>query len=158
MNEVWKSVPEYEGLYWVSNKGRVKSKRKILKAPFIESIGYKLVCLSKNGKTKTFTVHKLVAVVFMSYIPTDRSIVIDHIDNNPQNNSVENLQIITQRKNASKDRHRHNYTSKHIGVSFCKQTSKWRAVITTKGKKTCLGRYYKEEDAAKAYKEFLAEM
>ena len=57
MKEVWKDIPNYEGLYQVSNLGRVKSKRKILKPINGE---YLKVGLSKNGVQTTKYIHRLV--------------------------------------------------------------------------------------------------
>lgn len=69
--EVWVSIKGYEGLYEVSTFGRVKSlnyrhtkKEKILRYN-INSRGYKYVILCKNGKTKNFSIHRLVAIAFI---------------------------------------------------------------------------------------------
>lgn len=68
MNEIFKDVPGYEGLYQVSNLGRVKSlhyqKEKILK-PSEQKWGYLNVHLCKNGKRRTFKIHRLVAESFL---------------------------------------------------------------------------------------------
>ena len=69
--EIWKPIKDYEGLYEVSNLGRVKSlnyrgtgKEKILKNSECNN-GYLLIGLVKNGKLKTFYVHRLVAEAFI---------------------------------------------------------------------------------------------
>ena len=69
--EIWKDIIGYEGRYQVSNLGRVKSlnynntnKEKILK-PKKENNGYLRVNLSKNGKAKMYSVHRLVAIVYI---------------------------------------------------------------------------------------------
>ena len=64
MKEIFKEIIGYEGLYWISNLGNVKNKRKILK-PAINKDGYYCVNLSKKGKLKTYTVHRLVAIHFI---------------------------------------------------------------------------------------------
>lgn len=74
-NEVWKDIPDYEGIYQVSNKGRIKSlarivgnckrKDKII-IPKDNGTGYYKVNLYKNGKSKNYYVHKLVASVFIN--------------------------------------------------------------------------------------------
>lgn len=117
-NEVWKDIPAYEGLYQVSNFGKVKTLTKEIKSPrntrriIMEKIlkpnlrkdNYYIVCLNKEGKSKSFYIHKLVAVCFLNHVPNKHDEVVDHIDNNTKNNDLKNLQIITQRINMTKDR------------------------------------------------------
>lgn len=100
MNEEWRDIKGYEGLYQVSNLGRVKSlrdknnkKRELILKPKIMRNGYLKVDLCKNGKQKTFTVHRLVATVFISNpknFPT-----VNHKDENKLNNNVSNLEWCT---------------------------------------------------------------
>lgn len=94
MNEEWKDIPNYEGLYQVSNLGRVRSKRRILK-PYVTKRGYCRVGLTRNSKTKHYMVHKLVMHSFIGekYMP------IDHIDCDKTNNKLENLEYVTTREN-----------------------------------------------------------
>ena len=98
-NEIWKDIEGYEGLYQVSNKGRVKSfhgKGRIMK-PGTHPLGYKVVPLTKDGETNTKQVHRLVAQAF---IPNPENLpVINHKDENPSNNNVENLEWCTQKYN-----------------------------------------------------------
>ena len=91
--EVWKDIAGYEGLYKVSNLGRVKSfkqgKERIMK-PVYDTCGYLRVGLSKNGKQKFCSIHRLVAQAF---IPNpDKLTQINHKDENPSNNNVTNLE------------------------------------------------------------------
>ena len=132
MQEIWKEVKGYDGIYEVSNLGNVKSVDRIVlnkgKYPFlkngkiikkrISTTGYYIITLCKNGVVKTFEVHKLVAMAFLNHKPNGHKLVIDHIDNNPLNNNLTNLQIISNRKNTSKDK-----TSKYNGVYFRKKTN-----------------------------------
>jgi hypothetical protein len=105
--EVWKDVPNYVGLYKVSNIGRVKSAIngfiRVLK-PGVDGRGYYTVALTKSGKAKTFKVHQLVAMAFLNHVPCGYILVVDHIDNNKLNNNLENLQLITQSENCTKDK------------------------------------------------------
>lgn len=90
--EVWKDISGYEGLYQVSDKGRVKSlhygKERILKQ--INLKWYNRACLSKDGKMNLFLVHRLVAEAFL---PNPNNFnLINHKDENPSNNNIENLE------------------------------------------------------------------
>ena len=91
--EIWKDIVGYEGHYQVSNKGRVKSfkqgKERILK-PSNNGWGYLSVQLFKNGEMKMCKVHRLVAKAFLSN-PNNLP-QINHKDENPSNNRVENLE------------------------------------------------------------------
>lgn len=107
MKEIWKDIKSYEGLYQVSNLGRVRSldkldswgrkvKGKILK-PKKEKKGYLRVTLHKNGIPEYFKVHRLVAVNFINN--THNFPEVNHIDENKENNRVDNLEWCTTRYN-----------------------------------------------------------
>lgn len=167
--EIWKDVPDYEDYYQISNCGRVKSKDRIVKTVFGK--GYRTVkgiikknlfdgvyystSLSKNGKTKSIRIHLLMAITFLNHKPS-RKLVVDHINNNQKDNRIENLQIITNRENSSKDKHRYNKTSKYIGV--CKVRDKWISGIRFNGVKENLGTFDTEIEAHKAYQRRLKEI
>ena len=145
--EVFKKIPGYDNVYEISNFGNVKSlgnnkkrKEKILKSS-VNSKGYKTVRL--KGKTKD--VHQLVAIAFLNHIPCGDLKVVDHKDNNPLNNHLNNLEIITHRKNISKNA-KSNNSSKTIGV--IKVNHKWLSNI-------CIGSFDSEEKASDAYNKVL---
>lgn len=97
MEEVWKNISGYEGLYWVSNLGRIKSKRKLLKQSNRNKFGYKVVSLSKNNVVSSVSVHRLVASYF---VPNqENKPQVGHLDNNPANNRADNLEWNTQGEN-----------------------------------------------------------
>lgn len=101
--EIWKSITTYEGLYEVSNLGRVKSlkfgKERILK-PQANTNGYLIVALCKNGKAVLKLVSVLVAEAF---IPNPKNkLVVDHINKVLDDNRVENLQWLTYSENNKK--------------------------------------------------------
>lgn len=171
--EIWKDIKGYED-YEVSNLGRVKSlariittvkgsrthKEKILKPA---STGNKnlnnkhlAVCLTKNGKAKTKKVHQLVAIAFLNHKPNGHKLVVDHIDNNPLNNKLGNLQIITNRENTSKDKK--NGTSEYIGVSWNKSSNKWQSSISINSKPKHLGYFKDETKAAESYQNALKKL
>lgn len=106
MNELWKDVVGYEGIYEVSSKGRVRThknkvtwsnryqkwrhwKQRYLKDKTPNGRDVR-VTLWKNGKRKDFLVHILVAFAFIPMIEGKNC--INHIDGNPKNNNVENLE------------------------------------------------------------------
>ena len=102
MEEIWKDIEGYEGLYQVSNLGRVKylpkynTKKEGIMAYTIRS-GYRNLILRKNGKRKSKQIHRLVAQAFISN-PENKPFV-NHKDFNRQNNIVENLEWVTQKEN-----------------------------------------------------------
>jgi hypothetical protein len=163
--EIFKDIPEYEGLYQVSNLGRVKSlskkiwngkgyfisKERILKPGL--SRKYLSVMLSKKAKFKTFKVHQLVAKSFLNHFSDGTNkLVVDHINNIKTDNRLENLQIITQRENSSKDT---KGTSKYTGVSWCKVKKKWVSRLKLNGKYLHLGYFHCEIEASNAYQKTL---
>lgn len=111
--EIWKDFKGYEGLYQVSNLGRVKSlertfldkighkqhiKERILK-PKTDRNGYLRVGLSNgNGKPKTLSVHRLVCQAFHKNPENKPS--VNHIDENKVNNTASNLEWCTVKENS----------------------------------------------------------
>ena len=103
-NEEWRPVKGYEGRFEVSNYGRVKSFltmgncRKVgaeyahLLKPKKTNRGYLRVCLRIDGKTKDFSVHRLVVDAFIG-IPD--GMVVNHIDGCKTNNNLTNLEVVT---------------------------------------------------------------
>ena len=153
--EVWKDIPNFEGRYQVSNLGNVRSLNfkglgycKNL-SNSLDAKGYHIQRLSKNKKSKTYSMHKLIAITFLNHKPNGYKLVVDHIDGNSSNNKLYNLQLTTQRHNTSKDRK--GGTSKYVGVSWLKQRNKWDARIQINGKIKFIGYFTDEKEAAQAY-------
>ena len=63
--EIWKEIKGYEGLYYVSNLGNVKNNKGIVLKICQDTGGYSILGLRKNNKTKTKTIHRLVAYAFI---------------------------------------------------------------------------------------------
>ena len=108
-DETWADIAGYEGLYQVSNFGRVKSVERIVgtrNKPVHETIlatsekkggKYLRVHLAKNGRAKWHSVHRLVATAFVE--KPDGCDIVNHIDNNPANNVSWNLEWTTLKGN-----------------------------------------------------------
>lgn len=108
MEEIWKDITGYEGIYQVSNLGRIKrignysnqyttwKSEKILK-PKTHTNGYKTIILSKNNQKETFYIHRLVAKTF---IPNPNNLPeINHKDGDKTKNYADNLEWCTRREN-----------------------------------------------------------
>lgn len=100
---MWKNILGYEGKYEVSSSGQVRSMRynntskiKILSQKTNRG-GYQQVTLCSNGKTRTFSVHRLVAQAFLPNYSDDTQ--VNHIDCDKKNNAVSNLEMCTQQEN-----------------------------------------------------------
>jgi len=164
--EIWKSVPNYEDYYQVSDHGSVRSidrvasdgrliKGRVLKVG-ISSNGYKNVGLCINGKKKTFNIHQLVAMVFLGHKSCGYKVCVDHRNNIKTDNRLENLQLISIRENTSKDKK--GCSSKYTGVCWDKQSNKWKSSIRINGKSKHLGLFDAEEAAAAAYQKELIKL
>lgn len=121
--EIWKDIEGYEGLYQVSNQGRVKSlNRKVANAMFSvkEHIvkeadngrGYKFVSLWENNKEKKYYIHRLVALTF---IPNPNGYkYINHKDEDKSNNHVYNLEWCTAKYNCNYGNHKKKLIESYI--------------------------------------------
>ena len=111
MIEIWKDIENYEGLYQISNWGRVKSlpkswlkydggilhQKELILKPRPTTVGYLRVCLRKDNHSKDFYIHRLVGLAFLPN-PHNYS-EINHIDENKTNNNVDNLEWCSRCQN-----------------------------------------------------------
>lgn len=98
MEEIWKDIKGYEGLYQVSNLGKVKGlKRGKILSERLNSKGYPCAFLFKDGVGKDFKIHQIVVNTFIGEIP--KGYEIDHINAIRNDNRVENLRIVTHKEN-----------------------------------------------------------
>lgn len=96
--EVWKDIQGYEGLYQVSNLGKVRSliSNKILRT-CTHKRGYLMVALCKNKKKKNYYVHRLVANAYI--LKESNKNEVNHIDGNKTNNNSSNLEWCSDAEN-----------------------------------------------------------
>lgn len=157
-NEEWRDIVGYEGLYQVSNLGRVcglpittkfgdrykKHPYRIL-TPTISKRGYYTVGLNKNGKTKTMTLHRLIAKAFIPN-PENKG-YIDHIDTNRLNNDIRNLRWVTSKENAN------NPLTLEKNRQKCKQLWQEGKFDNRKNRYSCIkvGQYTKNGDLIKVW-------
>jgi hypothetical protein len=98
--EVWKDINGFEGLYEVSNYGRVRTiKTQLIRSPFFHKKKYLKVTLRRKDHKKHYRIHRLVAQAF---IPNpDNKAEVNHKDFNKINNHVNNLEWTTQEENTN---------------------------------------------------------
>lgn len=153
LKEEIRVVPEYPD-YSVSNTGKVFSnKNGVCTELKLGKSKYLNVSLYHNGKSKTITVHVLMAIVFLGHKPNGTTeIVVDHIDKNKLNNHLSNLRLISNRENISRTI---RGSSKYTGVSFDTHKQKWKASIRINNKTKHIGNFDNEKDASIAYQKVL---
>jgi len=126
-SEIWRDVTGYEGLYEVSSLGRVRNNKNPAKHGFFmkaavstEENGYRNVHikLSKDGEHKIFRLSRLVWETFHGKIPA--KLHVDHIDNDPTNNKLDNLQLLSVTENNRKRWKDNPKLKSHGGVARVK--------------------------------------
>ena len=164
MEEVFKDVVGYEGLYMVSNLGNIKSMYKSTRAINKDTRylkkklhnGYEIVNLYKNKKQNTVSVHRLVAEAFL--VNTKNKKCVNHKDFNKSNNNLDNLEWATHRENLRHKNAVMNFTSKYFGVCFDKSMNKWYAGITHNKKQKLIGYFDSEYEAHLSYEKELTKL
>jgi hypothetical protein len=174
--ETWASVQNLP--YSISTLGNVKRsadvpykhKNKEFVKPYLNNKGYISINLYKNSKVHRYSIHRLIAIAF---IPNPNNFPeVNHIDGNPLNNGIDNLEWCTHQHNMQhawdtglhKNRHsnasvkRKISTSKYIGVSWSEQRKRWCVYVRFDNKRYGVGRFINELDAAIAHDNFIKEM
>lgn len=146
MKEEWKDVPGYEGLYQVSDLGRVRSLDRSVPHPWcpwarpkfikgsIQNLRkgvYQEIGLRKNGKVVFFLVHRLVLLTFAGPCPEGME-TRHYPDNDPYNNRLNNLQWATKKTNAS---------DKIIHKTLYNGSRQWCAILTPEDVKSIREEY-----------------
>jgi hypothetical protein len=167
MEEIWKDIEDYEGLYEVSNIGRVRSLDRIVtycdgrttlhKGVILKHVitrGYYYVHLNKNGVMKNYRISRLVAIAFIPNI--DNLPEVNHKDENTFNDEYSNLEWCTRQYNCNYGNHNSNLskslTGKFIGDNHPmygkKQSEKSKDIMRNKA----LERYKIKSNHARAKK------
>jgi len=161
MKETWEFIRGYEGYYQISNLGNVRSvdrvvigkdgslnkKIGVIKTKRLGNSGYLYVSLYKNNEVKNRDVHRLVAETFLDIV--DGKHYVNHINGNKKDNSINNLEYVTQTENIH---HYWNKTyNKKRGAYFDKRSSKWYSTIRANGKYKRLGTFSTKEEAYGAF-------
>ena len=171
--EIWKDVDNLP--YEVSSFGTVRRKagtrhahkNKTHVVPYINNKGYLCVNLYLNSKVHKYLVHRLMALTF---IPNPMELPdVNHIDGNPLNVHLSNLEWVTKSQNikhawdtglftnrfANASVKRKGSSSKYVGVSWSNDRKLWCTHIGYMKRTIALGRYVLEEEAAKAYDDYV---
>lgn len=165
--EEFRDIPDYEGLYQVSDLGRVKSlsriilkhgkypsqsKEKILSLR-INKYGYVTLNLYKESVRKTKLAHQLVVAAFLNHVQVGRELVANHINFIRRDNRLENLEIVTQRENTNLKHIKSS--SEFTGVSWDSTKCRWASVIHVDGKRIHIGYFDDELEASNYYENAL---
>lgn len=140
--ELWKDIPDYEGLYQASNLGNIRSldhirkngtnnymqKGKLLKFNKNTS-GYLQVRLSKNGIAKTYRVNRIIALTFIDN-PLNKE-TVNHINGNKLDNRIENLEWATHKEQIE---HQHNVLNIPYSDCKCCHIANKKKIIRNDGK------------------------
>lgn len=142
-------IKDYED-YLISIDGIVTKNGKRL--GFINAQGYPSVCLCKNGTKKFKTIHRLVALHFISNPNSKKE--VDHIDRNRTNNHISNLRWCSSMENGR------NKTiivgsNKYTGITWCNTMKQYRARIRIQRKDVLMGYAKTENEAAEIYNKYL---
>ena len=119
--EIWRDIKSFENLYQVSRQGDVWSirKQRLLK-PAIQTGGYLMVSLSRNGKGSSKLIHRLVVESFVGEIAIGME--VNHINGIKIDNRLENLEVVTHTQNVN-----HNY--QRLGVQMPKGSHHWKSKL-----------------------------
>jgi hypothetical protein len=137
---------DWYGNHFNSKLGEIDLSKLKLRLDGYNQVGVQI----KNLTPKSIKIHQLIASAFLGYkFENKHNLVVDHIDSNKQNNNLENLRIVSQRENSSKEK-----TIKSglpVGVYYWKQTNRYYSKIYINKKSIFLGYYDTYQEASQAY-------
>jgi hypothetical protein len=139
--ENWVKVLGFEDYYEVSNYGKIRNCKFIMKQQ-LDKYGYKYICLTKNKIQKKLKVHR---IVLSSFLKEEKNLVCNHKDKNRQNNNLNNLEWVTILEN---NIHKFLNTKSNVGIN--KKNNKWYARVQVNKKRFSLGYFDNIEDAINA--------
>jgi len=150
-DEYFKPVYGLEGIYEISISGTVRNIQKgnILYG-FKHTRGYRCFLLSGKDKVISRSLHRMLVETFIG--PIKKGYVVNHIDGDVSNNSLCNLEVVSQRENVCHGK----AVKQYAGVTFF--NGKWQSRITHNGKRIFLGYFSTQEDANDAYIKKLNEL
>lgn len=162
--EIWKDIPEWEGLYQASTLGRIRSldrtyidsigrcttRKGRIRIPHINASGYYYTLMVEKERRLAKTYHRLVALTF---IPNQQNkCCVNHKDGDKLNNRLDNLEWVTVRENSAHwIENSTTMSSNFPGVTLDKQTGLWAANIFLEDSNYYLGKYVNESEAKIAY-------
>lgn len=161
--EIWKDIPEYEGLYQCSSFGQVRSLDRydcrnreckgITMKQILGNVGYMTVYLWNNGKKKTIRTHQVVAMCFLNHTQCRYSLVVNHKNGNRLDNNVENLEVVTARYNSqhSSQMRVDSKSSIYTGVVYREKLNTYQVTVSVNGKHVYIGTYKDELEASGVY-------
>jgi len=148
MEELWKQAVAYKkGIKILLNiecstYGRFRNKNNIYLNGSINPDGYLASTTSINNIKIPFIYHQVIAYTFLNHKPSGLNLIVDHINNNPLDNRLENLQLISNKENLIKDK-------KYLGTYFT--LDKYKTQIKINGIQRHIGLFLTQEEALKAY-------
>jgi|JI10StandDraft_1071094.scaffolds.fasta_scaffold136380_5 hypothetical protein len=164
--EEWKDILGYEGIYQVSNLGRIRSldryvahsrcgalyiKGKFLNPTYAKRVGYSTAFINEFGIKKSSCIHRVVAETFIKN-PNNFEFV-KHIDGNKRNNRVTNLEWFSMIESIVETYKKVKKTSEFNGIHFDKQKNKYIVVI----KRKWIGQFKTEEEAINKRNQYIKE-
>lgn len=133
--------------------GELRWKRTRKAAGSINARGYKVLCITWEGRSRQVYVHRLIFFIANGRPPRGE---IDHINGNPSDNRIDNLREVTREINGRNQKRPSTNTSGYIGVCWHKQHQKWFARGAVSGKAVHLGYFSDIEKAAAVAQEWRA--
>ena len=113
----------------------------------LHTLGYIHIGIRVDGYRRYLKAHRIAWFIIHGDIPN----LIDHKDRNRSNNIISNLRLATRSQNSSNVNHKPRGLSVYRGVTFCRDSKKWRAGIKVDGVSKFLGHFNREINAALAY-------